>query len=55
MNYLELAVKIVVAKPIYYTPKQAKKDIQETKFDFVIQNPPYDRNRIQGFNKVFKK
>jgi tRNA1(Val) A37 N6-methylase TrmN6 len=51
MNYLELAVKIVVAKPVYYLPKQAKKNIQETKFDFVIQNPPYD---IRKRNKMDK-
>jgi tRNA1(Val) A37 N6-methylase TrmN6 len=55
MNYLELAVKIVVAKPIYYTPTKVKEYVNKHKFDFLIKNPPYDRNRIQGFNKVFKK
>jgi hypothetical protein len=51
MNYLELAVKIVVAKPIYYLPKQAKQDIQETKFYFLINNPPYETRKRNKMDK----
>jgi hypothetical protein len=29
MNYLELAVKIVVAKPVYYTPTKVKQYVNK--------------------------
>jgi hypothetical protein len=50
MNYLQKAVKEL--QPIYTTPKEIVDLIQ---LHLLIKNPPYDRNRIQGFNKVFKK
>jgi type I restriction-modification system DNA methylase subunit len=45
MNYLELAVKIAVAKPIYYTPTKVKEYVNKNKFDFLIKNPPYDKTK----------
>ena len=51
MNYLELAVKIVVAKPIYYTPTKVKEYVNKHKFDFLIQNPSYDTRRSNKMDK----
>ena len=55
MTYLTKTVELLHPQPIYYTPTKVKKYVNKHKFDFLIQNPPYDRNRIQRFNKVFKK
>jgi type I restriction-modification system DNA methylase subunit len=53
MNYLQKAVEEL--QPTYTTPSKVQQYVKKHKFDFLIKNPPYDRNRIQGFNKVFKK
>jgi tRNA1(Val) A37 N6-methylase TrmN6 len=54
MNYLELAVKIVIAKPIYYTPTKVKHYVNKHKFDFLIKNPPYKHKRNAN-NTTIKK
>ena len=52
MNFLKQSVDNL---RIYTTPKKVQQYVNKHKFDFLIQNPPYDTNRVRRFNKVFKK
>jgi 23S rRNA G2445 N2-methylase RlmL len=48
MNYLKQAVDSL---RIYTTPKKVQHYVNKHKFDFLIQNPPYD---IRKRNKMDK-